>query len=200
MTTNPLHLSLLTAFSKAISAKLSVFCASEAMELIGGNAYIEDTIVPRLLRDAQVLPIWEGATHILTLESLRSFHKQTHVHLFDKIESIIEKSKQIEGFLDYVNTIEDRLVDDKRLMSTLLSKNEDQQQIFSRECVEKISRTLTLALLLENASDTDLREVCLAAFLRLKNRTYCIAPLSSNQSVELQATEEVLIIASYIDN
>ena len=191
---------LLTAFSKAISAKLSVFCASEAMELIGGNAYIEDTILPRLLRDAQVLPIWEGATHILTLESLRSFHKQTHLYLFEKIEQIIESSKQIEGFSDHVKILEDRLNADRQLMNTLMSKNEDQQQVLSRECLEKLSRTLTLALLLENALDTELREVCLAAFLRLTNRIYCIAPLSTNQSAELQATEEVLINGSYIDN
>ena len=191
---------LLTAFSKAISAKLSVFCASEAMELIGGNAYIEDTIVPRLLRDAQVLPIWEGATHILTLESLRSFHKQAHFYLFDKIDKIIENSKQIEGFSDYVKILKDRLEADKKLIKILMSKNEDQQQVLSRECVEKLSRTLTLALLLENAADENLRELCLASFLRLTNRIYCIAPLSTNQSAELQATEEVLIKGSYIDN
>jgi alkylation response protein AidB-like acyl-CoA dehydrogenase len=188
---------MLTAFSKAISAKLSVFCASEAMELIGGNAYIEDTILPRLLRDAQVLPIWEGATHILTLESLRSFHQQTHLLLFEKIEQVIESSKQIEGFLDHVSVLMERLDADKQLMKTLMSKNEDQQQVLSRECVEKLSRTFTLALLLDNASDTELREVCLAAFLRLTNRGYCIAPLSSNRSVELQATEEVLIRSAY---
>ncbi len=188
---------MLTAFSKAISAKLSVFCASEAMELIGGNAYIEDTILPRLLRDAQVLPIWEGATHILTLESLRSFHQQTHLLLFEKIEQVIESSKQIEGFLDHVSVLMERLDADKQLMKTLMSKNEDQQQVLSRECVEKLSRTFTLALLLENALDTELREVCQAAFLRLTNRGYCIAPLSSNRSVELQATEEVLIRSAY---
>jgi len=191
---------LLTAFSKAISGKLSVFCASEAMELIGGNAYIEDTIVPRLLRDAQVLPIWEGATHILTLESLRSFHKKTHFLLFEKTERIIVKAEKREGLSDYVNTIKERLKKDRKLMGALLNKTEEQQQRHSRECVEKLSRTFTMALLLENASDLDLREVCLAAFLRLKNRVYCIAPLSSNQSAELIETEEVLIAASYLDN
>ena len=53
---------LMTPLAKALSGKLAVFAASEAMELIGGNAYIEEHILPRLLRDAQVLPIWEGTT------------------------------------------------------------------------------------------------------------------------------------------
>ena len=43
----------------------------------------------------------------------------------------------------------------------------------------------------------DLKEVCLAAFLRLNNRVYCNVPLSSNQSTDLQFTEDVLIQSAY---
>ena len=32
---------------------------SEGLECFGGQGYIEDTGIPRFLRDAQVLPIWE---------------------------------------------------------------------------------------------------------------------------------------------
>ena len=78
------------------------------------------------------------------------------MYLFEKIEQIIESSKQIEGFLDQVSVLMERLDADKQLMKTLMSKNEDQQQVLSRECVEKLSRTFTLALLLENALDTEL--------------------------------------------
>jgi acyl-CoA dehydrogenase len=45
------------------------------MELIGGNGYIEENAMPRLLRDAQVLPIWEGTTNILVLDALRVINK-----------------------------------------------------------------------------------------------------------------------------
>ena len=192
-------LRMMTAFSKAITAKLSVFCASEAMELIGGNAYIEDTILPKLLRDAQVLPIWEGTTNVLTLESLRSFHKQTHLLLFKKIEKILLSIKSIENFSKYVKILEQHLNSDKKLMKKLLSKDPAQQEILSRECMEKLSRTLTLGLILESATDNSLREICLAAFLRLHNRIYCITPLSSAFSTELQDTETVLINMSYIE-
>src|SRR6266849_946481 len=56
---------------KAVTGKLAVPCVSEAMELIGGNAYIEESPLPRMLRDAQVLPIWEGTTNIMVLDALR---------------------------------------------------------------------------------------------------------------------------------
>jgi hypothetical protein len=46
------------------------------MELIGGNGYIEEHVMPRLLRDAQVLPIWEGTTNILVLDTMRAAQKE----------------------------------------------------------------------------------------------------------------------------
>jgi len=68
-------LRILTPIVKAVTGKLAVPCVSEAMELIGGNGYIEESPMPRLLRDAQVLPIWEGTTNILVLDALRVMHK-----------------------------------------------------------------------------------------------------------------------------
>ncbi|HEX6096467.1 MAG TPA: acyl-CoA dehydrogenase family protein [Thermoanaerobaculia bacterium] len=68
-------LRILTPIVKAVTGKLAVPCVSEAMELIGGNGYIEDSPMPRLLRDAQVLPIWEGTTNILILDALHVMHK-----------------------------------------------------------------------------------------------------------------------------
>ncbi|MFA6957001.1 MAG: acyl-CoA dehydrogenase family protein [Thermoanaerobaculia bacterium] len=65
----------LTPVVKAVTGKLAVPVVSECMELIGGNAYIEESPMPRLLRDAQVLPIWEGTTNILALDALRAAHK-----------------------------------------------------------------------------------------------------------------------------
>jgi hypothetical protein len=45
---------------------------SEVIESFGGAGYVEDTGLPLLLRDAQVLPIWEGTTNVLSLETLRA--------------------------------------------------------------------------------------------------------------------------------
>jgi acyl-CoA dehydrogenase len=69
-------LRVLTPIAKLITAKFAVHAASEAMELLGGNGYIEDFDTPRLLRDAQVLPIWEGTTNVLVLDTVRSMVKE----------------------------------------------------------------------------------------------------------------------------
>jgi alkylation response protein AidB-like acyl-CoA dehydrogenase len=69
-------LRILTPVTKAVTGKLAVPSVSECMELIGGNGYIEEWPMPRLLRDAQVLPIWEGTTNILALDMLRTARKE----------------------------------------------------------------------------------------------------------------------------
>jgi hypothetical protein len=49
-----------------------VHILSEVIESFGGAGYVEDTGLPLLLRDAHVLPIWEGTTNVLSLETLRA--------------------------------------------------------------------------------------------------------------------------------
>ncbi len=65
-------LRLLTPLAKLWTGKLAVKICSEALECFGGAGYIEDTGLPQLLRDAQVYPIWEGTTNVLSLDSLRA--------------------------------------------------------------------------------------------------------------------------------
>jgi alkylation response protein AidB-like acyl-CoA dehydrogenase len=68
-------LRLLTPVAKLYTAKQAVAVASEAIEAFGGAGYIEDTGLPRLLRDAQVLPIWEGTTNVLSLDVWRAIER-----------------------------------------------------------------------------------------------------------------------------
>lgn len=68
-------LRLLTPVVKLYTARQAVAAASEVLEAFGGAGYIEDTGLPRLLRDAQVLSIWEGTTNVLSLDTLRAIEK-----------------------------------------------------------------------------------------------------------------------------
>jgi hypothetical protein len=63
---------MVAPLAKLATGRLAVSSASEYVEAFGGAGYVEDTGVPRLLRDAQVLPIWEGTTNVLSLEALRA--------------------------------------------------------------------------------------------------------------------------------
>ncbi len=65
-------LRVLTPLAKLWTGKLAVGIASECCEAFGGAGYIEDSGMPRLLRDAQVYPIWEGTTNVLALDVQRA--------------------------------------------------------------------------------------------------------------------------------
>jgi alkylation response protein AidB-like acyl-CoA dehydrogenase len=63
-------LRVLTPLAKATTGRQVAAGASELVECFGGAGYVEDTGIPVLLRDAQVLPIWEGTTNVLALDLL----------------------------------------------------------------------------------------------------------------------------------
>jgi acyl-CoA dehydrogenase len=63
-------LRLITPLTKLVTGKQAVAVVSEVIESFGGAGYVEDTGLPQLIRDAQVLPIWEGTTNVLSLDAL----------------------------------------------------------------------------------------------------------------------------------
>lgn len=64
-------LRLVTALAKYRTAENANRACRAAIELIGGNGYTYDFVTPRLLRDAQVLTVWEGPANIQALEVMR---------------------------------------------------------------------------------------------------------------------------------
>jgi putative acyl-CoA dehydrogenase len=50
--------------------------AAEALECLGGNGYVEESPMPRLLRDAPLNGIWEGAGNVISLDVLRALARE----------------------------------------------------------------------------------------------------------------------------
>ncbi|HEX5883361.1 MAG TPA: acyl-CoA dehydrogenase family protein [Pyrinomonadaceae bacterium] len=78
-----LLLRLLTPVMKLTTGKQAVMVASEVLETFGGAGYVEDTGLPVLLRDSQVLPIWEGTTNVLALDALRALRSGESLRQFE---------------------------------------------------------------------------------------------------------------------
>jgi hypothetical protein len=71
-------LRLLTPLTKAVTAKWSLAVISESVEALGGIGYLENEEplnLARLLRDAQVLAIWEGTTNVLITDLVSSLKR-----------------------------------------------------------------------------------------------------------------------------
>jgi hypothetical protein len=67
---------LLIPLLKYRTGEEAVEATHTAIEIHGGNGYIEEYVTPRLLRDAQVLTVWEGTSNILALDLLRVMQKE----------------------------------------------------------------------------------------------------------------------------
>ena len=80
-------LRMMTPLMKYWLGKRAMETVSEGVEALGGNGYIEDWPMARVLRDAQVLPIWEGTSNILVLDSFRAIKKEAgHEMLLAELE------------------------------------------------------------------------------------------------------------------
>ena len=85
-------LRLLTPMIKKWTAEKGCYMVRESMELMGGMGYIEDSHMPRIMRDMMVLPIWEGAGNIMTLDMLRALMKSDGLKVMaGEIEAIAQK-------------------------------------------------------------------------------------------------------------
>ena len=75
---------------KLRAARLGITAASDAIEIHGGNGYIEQWPVARILRDAQVNTVWEGPDNILCLDVRRAIERDAaHVPFLDRLREAV---------------------------------------------------------------------------------------------------------------
>ncbi|HEX3369402.1 MAG TPA: acyl-CoA dehydrogenase family protein [Candidatus Cybelea sp.] len=65
-----------TALAKYYICKRAPAIAAEALECLGGNGYVEESIMPRLYREAPLNSIWEGCGNLNALDVVRVLQKQ----------------------------------------------------------------------------------------------------------------------------
>jgi putative acyl-CoA dehydrogenase len=68
---------VMTPAAKFWICKRAVPLAAEAMEVLGGNGYVEDCVMPRLYRETPVNSIWEGSGNVMCLDVLRAMERTT---------------------------------------------------------------------------------------------------------------------------
>jgi alkylation response protein AidB-like acyl-CoA dehydrogenase len=87
-------LRLVLPVAKLTTGRQTVAGASEVLEAFGGAGYVEDTGLPQLLRDGQVLSIWEGTTNVLSLEAYRSVQRGDALRF--ALEEIRRRAEAVE--------------------------------------------------------------------------------------------------------
>jgi alkylation response protein AidB-like acyl-CoA dehydrogenase len=143
-----------TALAKYRTAEQALWSASRAIEILGGVGYTEEFVTARLLRDAQVLTVWEGPANIQALELLRLVKTgQGGFESFAaRVDLIVGSAPEMLG--DTAATVRSALGDCRRAVAWIRDRPEDAVR-HGRRLLDLMADTLAAALLLEEAA-TDL--------------------------------------------
>ena len=144
-------LRLLTPVAKLYTGKQAIAVASEALEAFGGAGYVEDTGLPRLLRDAQVLSIWEGTTNVLSLDVLRATAKGDVLGPFAGDVARRLDAVTLPGLLPSVTRVRDAARRVAAYVERAAAEGAEFQQAGARALAYAFARTYAAALLLEHA-------------------------------------------------
>ncbi|RNA04176.1 acyl- dehydrogenase family member 11-like [Brachionus plicatilis] len=150
-------LRFITPLLKIYTAKQSIAVTSEGLEAIGGQGYIEDTGIPNLLRDSQVLSIWEGTTNILSLDALRSIKKSQGGSLKIFFKTIFKTCEQAKKY-EPLKQKSDLLIDLSKKIIQFVEVNENELVTGAREFSFGLYRLFTASLILERCMKTNLKD------------------------------------------
>jgi putative acyl-CoA dehydrogenase len=91
-----------TAVAKYWVCKRAMIHTGEAMEVLGGNGYVEEAPLARLYREAPVNSIWEGSGNVICLDVLRAMHKEPECvpALLEELKAARGADRQLDGFVD----------------------------------------------------------------------------------------------------
>ena len=151
-------LRIMTPLCKYYIPKRSEHVTLEALEMRGGNGYVEDWVNPRLLRDTIVNVIWEGSSNVIVLDVARAVRREGAASalfgmLHQRLQSlqhaiVVPVAGQVQAL---VNSLAERLRELERLDS-------ESAQLPMRGLVERMAQLTIVTLLLEQAEAELLRE------------------------------------------
>jgi len=155
-------LRLATALAKYLTAEYAIAASRAALELIGGNGYTSDYPMARLLRDAQVLTVWEGPANIQALELLRLLGPRYcgWEQYRTRVQAICEQLPN--GVGDLRKGLQSRLASDEEAVAITL-RDEVSAQRLARQLLHRMSQTLGLALLCARAGEAQAKGDALPA-------------------------------------
>ena len=128
-----------TAIGKYWLCKRAASFVNEAQECLGGAGYVEESILPRLYRQAPLNSIWEGSGNIQCLDVLRGLSREseTGAALLGEFETVSGRNVAFDGIV-------------AELRMQLASRFVD--EFGARMLVERLALALQAAVLLKSGS------------------------------------------------
>jgi putative acyl-CoA dehydrogenase len=114
--------------------------AAESLEALGGNGFVEESLMPRLYRDAPLNSIWEGSGNVAALDVLRALGKEPEA--LPAFMAEVELAAGANPHLDAHVTV---------LKQRLAGLGQADAQWLARRVVEDMGLALQASLLVRNA-------------------------------------------------
>lgn len=152
---------ILTPAVKYLVCKAAPAFAYEAMECLGGNGYVEESVMPRHYREAPVNAIWEGSGNVMCLDVLRAVARDREPAA-QLLEALVGETKWLPGAAAAAKSIAD-----------VLASPEGERR--ARLAVERLALLAATAAL--NATAPDLAEAFAHARFELSSNFYGSAEL-----------------------
>lgn len=131
---------LITPAAKYWVCKRAESLTAEAMEVFGGNGYVEEGIMARLFKEAPVNSIWEGSGNIMCLDVLRAMNKEPQL-----VQVLLEElTKMASGDTAILKAL--------KALQTIVS-NPEELEGRSRFLTEKLALIIQACLLKERAPE-----------------------------------------------
>src|SRR6266700_1184276 len=144
-------LRILTPLGKYYIPKRGEYVTLEALEMRGGNGYVEDWVNARMLRDSIVNVVWEGASNVIVLDLARAISREgAAAALFGMLHQRLQSCQQpvVVTVARQVQTLVNQLAE---RLQELTSLDSDSAQLPLRGLVERMAQLTIVTLLLEQA-------------------------------------------------
>ena len=126
-----------TAIGKYFTTKRTPPMVAEALECLGGGGYVEESGMPRLLKESPLNSIWEGSGNVICLDVLRAIFKEP-----ESLEAYFDELALVKG----KDSTLDSYIDDLRRQIGELMKNPATLESQARFIVERLALALAASL------------------------------------------------------
>jgi putative acyl-CoA dehydrogenase len=141
-----------TAIGKYWLCKRACVQVGEALECLGGNGFVEESIMPRLYREAPLNSIWEGSGNVICLDILRALAKEPAS--LDALISEIRLATGADSRLNaFIADVESSLVK---------GRNGSDSEGQARQLAEKLALALQASLLVRHGSPAVAEAFCVS--------------------------------------
>jgi alkylation response protein AidB-like acyl-CoA dehydrogenase len=144
---------ILPTLAKYRATRRGVQLASAAIEIHGGNGYIEDWPVARQLRDGQCHPIWEGTENIIAIDVIRAIERE------GVLPNVMERVEQALADADHAAlaataaTVRRYATEMREAIDYIAAAPKDVARLHPRRITRYMANLVSAALLVEQAKE-----------------------------------------------